>query len=151
MNRRDPALDELIQEITVDCYDEDEQLTAFETAFDNDATLPRPATISGQDIEVLTIATAQGRRELIATCRHAGHRYEIALLDIDLHADPPTTQLLAAYRQWTPTVDLTAPRATPAWSRTLGSPEHDCELAARPAPRSTESRRAVDHLPTLTA
>lgn len=99
--RRDPALDELIEEITVDCYDEDEQLTAFETAFDNDATLPCPGNIIGQDIEVLSIATAQGRRELVATCRHEGHRYKIALLDIDHHADPTTTRLLAAYRQWT--------------------------------------------------
>jgi ribosome recycling factor len=98
--RRDPALDELIEEITVDCYDEDEQLTAFETAFD-EATLPCPGTIIGQDIDVLSIATEQGRRELIATCRHAGQRYKIALLDIDLHADPTTTRLLAAYRQWT--------------------------------------------------
>jgi hypothetical protein len=29
----DPELDSLIEEITVDCYNEDEQLTALENAF----------------------------------------------------------------------------------------------------------------------
>ena len=40
--RRDPGLDELIAEITVDCYDVDEELTGFECAFDEQAALPCP-------------------------------------------------------------------------------------------------------------
>jgi hypothetical protein len=39
----DPELDSLIGEIIIDCDDEDEQLTAFETAFDEDASFPCPA------------------------------------------------------------------------------------------------------------
>jgi hypothetical protein len=96
-------LDELIEEITVDCHDHDEQLGGFETAFDNDATLPCPGTIIGQPVEVLAVATADGRAELIATIRHDSQRYKIALLDITLDADPTTTRLLAAYRRWTGT------------------------------------------------
>jgi len=38
---------------------------------------------------------------LIATCQRDGRRYEIALLDIQLNADPPTSRLIAAYRRWT--------------------------------------------------
>ncbi|MDQ6782199.1 MAG: calcium-binding protein [Actinomycetota bacterium] len=94
------ALDELIEEITVDCHDENEQLGGFETAFDNDANFPCPGTVIGEDIEVLSVATTNNRSELIATIRHHGQRYKIALLDIELNADPITTRLLAAYRRW---------------------------------------------------
>lgn len=95
----DPELDSLIAEITVDCYDEDEVLTAFENAF-YDARLPCPATVIGEDVEVLSVSTSDSRRELLATCQRAGRRHEVALLDLDIHADPATSRLLAAYRRW---------------------------------------------------
>ena len=96
----DPQLDTLIDEITVDCHDEDEQLTGFEAAFDEDGNFPCPGTIIGEEVEILHVSQGNGRRELIATCQRAGRRYDIALLDIDIHADPATTRLLAAYRRW---------------------------------------------------
>jgi hypothetical protein len=101
--RADPDIDNLIDEIVVDCHDEDEQLMAFHNAFDDEARLPAPGTVIGQEVEVLSIGVSDGRRELTATCQHAGRRYEIALLDIDIHADPTTTRLIAAYRRWTST------------------------------------------------
>lgn len=67
----DPELDSLIDEITVDCYDEDEQLTAFENAF-YDANFPCPGTVVGEDVEVLSVNMSSGRRELTATCQRAG-------------------------------------------------------------------------------
>jgi hypothetical protein len=93
-------LDSLIEEITVDCYNEDEQLTAFQTAFENDATFPCSGTIVGEHVNVLSVHGEDNRHELIATCQRNGHRYEIALLDIDVNADPDTTRLIAAYRHW---------------------------------------------------
>jgi hypothetical protein len=95
----DPELDSLIWEITVDCHDEDEQLVGFENAFD-EANLPSPGSVVGENVEVLTVSTANNRRELIATCQRKGRRYEIALLDIELNADPDTSRLIAAYRRW---------------------------------------------------
>lgn len=99
-HKTDSELDSLVAEITVDCYDQDEQLTAFENAFDEDANFPCPGTVIGEDVEVLSVTTSNGRRELIATCQRGGRRYQFALLDIDLHADPATSRLLAAYRRW---------------------------------------------------
>jgi hypothetical protein len=96
----DPELDSLIADITVDCNDEDEQLAAFENAFDEDANFPCPGIVIGEDVEVLSVTIRDNRRELIATCQRGGRRYELALLDIDLHADPATSRLLAAYRRW---------------------------------------------------
>jgi hypothetical protein len=99
--RAHPDLDELITEITIDCHDEDEQLQAFENAFDEDARFPCPGTVVGEEVEVRSAAINAGRRELIATCRRHGRTYQIALLDVDLNADPTTSRLLAAYRRWT--------------------------------------------------
>jgi hypothetical protein len=93
-------LDSLIEEITIDCYDEDEQLMGFEAAFDEHASFPCRGTIIGEDIQVLHIGRGDGRHELIATCERAGKRYEIALLDIDIDPDRDTSRLIAAYRRW---------------------------------------------------
>jgi Calcium binding len=93
-------LDALIEEITVDCYDEDEQLQGFENAFDEDASFPCPGTVVGEEVEVLHVGQANNRRELIATCQRNERRYEIGLLDIDIKADPDTSRLIAAYRRW---------------------------------------------------
>lgn len=93
-------LDELIAEITVDCHDEDEQLQGFENAFDEDATLPCPGTIVGEHIEIQSVHIDGDRRELIATCRRDDRTHQVALLDVDLNADPATSRLLAAYRRW---------------------------------------------------
>jgi hypothetical protein len=99
--RADPELDDLIAEIIVDCYGEDEALAGFENAFDEQTALfPIPGTVVGEPIEVLHVATSSGRRELIATCQRAGRQYDLALLDIDIQAEPPISELIAAYRRW---------------------------------------------------
>jgi hypothetical protein len=102
-NRADPDLDDLIDEITVDAYDQDEALMGFENAFDEAACLPCPATVLGENVEILSVAISNGRQELIATCQHGGRRHHIALLDITINADQPASRLLAAYRHWTGT------------------------------------------------
>lgn len=96
----DPELDSLIAEITIDAYDEDEALQAFENAFDEDAIFPLPGSVIGEDVEVLSVGQSNGRHELIATCTRNGHRHDIALLDVTINADPSVSRLLAAYRRW---------------------------------------------------
>jgi len=49
---------------------------------------------------VISVNVADQRRGLTATCQRAGRSYEIALLDINIHADPATSRLIAAYRRW---------------------------------------------------
>ena len=100
---RNSELDSLIADITVDCYNDDEALTAFEAAFDNDAALPCPGTVIGEQVTVMSVGMANDRRELLANCEHHGKRYRIALLDTELHGDPTTNTLAAAYRHWNST------------------------------------------------
>ena len=75
-------------------------LIGFKGFFDEQTHFPCPGTILGQDLEVLSVAADDNRRELIATRQHNRHRYEIALHDIDLHTDTTTSTLIAAYRRW---------------------------------------------------
>jgi uncharacterized small protein (DUF1192 family) len=95
-----PDLDNLIDEITVDSHDEDEQLMGFEAAFDEDASFSCHGTVIGEEVEVLSVSRGDNRNELIVTCQRDGHRYEVALLDIDITADATTSRLVAAYRRW---------------------------------------------------
>ncbi len=81
----DPELGSLIEEITVDCHDQDEQLMGFANASD-EATFPYPGTVIGEEVEVLSVGVGE-RPELIATCTRGGRHYEIALLDVNVDAD----------------------------------------------------------------
>ena len=65
--QRDTELDSLIEEITVDAYDEDEQLMGFENAL-QEANLPCPGTVLGEDVQVLSVTIANDRPDLLATC-----------------------------------------------------------------------------------
>ncbi len=96
----DPDLDSLIEDITVDAHDEYEQLTGFQTAFENDANFPFVGTVVGEPVKVLSVHGEDERHELIATCRRNGREYDIALLDIAVTTDPDTARLIAAYRRW---------------------------------------------------
>lgn len=66
----DSELNDLIDEITVDCHDEYEQLTAFETAFDNDATLPWPRHRRRRGLPSEDARARPARREPIGLVYH---------------------------------------------------------------------------------
>ncbi len=75
-------------------------MQGFANVFDEDANFPCPGTVIGEDVEVLSVSVKNHRRELIATCKRGNRRFDRALLDIDVRADPATSQLIAAYRRW---------------------------------------------------
>ncbi len=49
------ALDDLIERITVDAYGDDEQLGAFQQAFEDDVTLPADGFVIGEPVSVIDI------------------------------------------------------------------------------------------------
>jgi hypothetical protein len=93
-------VDELVAETTVDSYNEDEALSGFEAAFDDEVRLPLSGEVVGEQVQVVSVGLRDGRRELIATCERAGRRHHVALLDVDLSGDAAVTRLVAAYRRW---------------------------------------------------
>lgn len=93
-------LDDLIAEIIVDSNGEDEALSGFAVAFENDVRFPISGTVVDENVEVLSVGLADGRRELIATCDRAGQQYRVAVLDVDLAGDRNAVRPLDAYRRW---------------------------------------------------
>jgi hypothetical protein len=98
--KADSDLDRLIDEITVDAYEQDEQLMGFENAFDEEASFPCSGTVVGEEVEVLSVSVKNHRRELIATCQRGGKQFDVALLDTNVQGDSGTSRLIAAYRRW---------------------------------------------------
>ena len=66
------ALDELIEDITVDAYGDDEQLWAFRQAFEDEVSLPADGFVIGEPVAVVEIDyDGNERRGLTAKCRRA--------------------------------------------------------------------------------
>jgi hypothetical protein len=94
-------LDELIEEATTDCYDEEEQATGLLTMIDENLALPFATRILGVDASVIAIVMDDYGR-LKAVCEHGGEQQSIDLLDLPLPSPPPSgAEWIAAYRRWT--------------------------------------------------
>jgi hypothetical protein len=92
-------LDKLIEEATIDAYDEGEQATGFYTMIDENLALPFRTRILG--IEVSVVAVEMDNDGIKAVCENAGKQQRIGLLDLPLPSPPPSgAEWIAAYRRW---------------------------------------------------
>jgi hypothetical protein len=95
-------LDELIEQITVDAYGEDEQLWAFRQAFEDEANLPADGFVLGEPVSVIKIDyDGNERRGLTATCKKEdGSKHVVSLTDVAFGEATQDARYLAAYRKW---------------------------------------------------
>ncbi|HYB22193.1 MAG TPA: hypothetical protein VED41_00245 [Solirubrobacteraceae bacterium] len=94
-------LDELIAELTVDAYGDEEQFTGFLTGAEDALQGSEPASIVGVPVTVVKIdAGPDVRRGLTAICERDGARYEVSLVDLAFPADSELGRVTAAYRRW---------------------------------------------------
>ena len=93
-------LDEMIDEATVDCYNEAEQITGIFTMLEEDLDLPFITTVLGMEVTVDRVElTVSGM--MVAVCRRQGRRQRIPLLDLPLPAPRPAgAEWIDAYRRW---------------------------------------------------
>jgi hypothetical protein len=95
------TLAQLIDEITVDAYDTDEQLSEYLQVFEDEGTTPISATVIGVAVEVVGFdLEGDERRGLIARCQHPGATETVALADVHFGPDSVAGWLHAAYRTW---------------------------------------------------
>lgn len=143
MGHLDDDIDALIDDVTVDAYNEDEQLWSFRQAFEDLARLPFRATIVGVDVTVIEIDfDGDARRGLVALCQRAGESYTVSLIDVTPVGPLPleTSQLIDAYRRWAGATPLhahaaDAPSATPWVYPRFGVSGVDIEVPLELAPR----------------
>lgn len=99
----DDEVDDMIEQIVVDAYGDDEQLWSFRQWFEDYATLPFAATVVGAEVEVVEVDyDGDARRGLIARVARDGEEHRVTLLDVMAGRSVPrdTARLLAAYRRW---------------------------------------------------
>ncbi|MBU2547618.1 MAG: cytoplasmic protein [Proteobacteria bacterium] len=96
------ALDERIEEITVDAYGDDEQLWAFRQAFEDDIELPADGFVIGEPVSVIEIDyDGNERRGLTARCRREdGSEHVVSAADVMFAQTSIGADYVAAYRKW---------------------------------------------------
>jgi hypothetical protein len=93
-------LDKLIEEATVDCYDESEQIVGFLTMFEENLELPFQTDVLGVPVTVerLDLTAAE---EIVAICERGSTRQAISVLELPLPVPPPEgAEWIEAYRRW---------------------------------------------------
>lgn len=94
-------LHRLIEEATVDAYDESEQRVGFLCMLQENLELPFETTILGITalVERIDITYAD---EIVAVCRRDKMRQRIPILELPLPKPPPKgAEWIEAYRLWT--------------------------------------------------
>ncbi len=102
MSTLSPAeLDALINDLIVDCYNDEEQLTGLLTGAEEALVIGEVATIAGADIRIMAVDFPSGmRRGLTAVCERDGERFELSLADIRFGDASELGRVAGAYRRW---------------------------------------------------
>lgn len=93
-------LDQLIDEATVDAYDESEQATGFFYMIEENLALPFTTNILGQEVTVAKVDIAQ-RDQIVAVCSYGKATQAVPILDLPMPSPPPAgAEWIEAYRRW---------------------------------------------------
>ena len=92
-------LDELVEQATVDAYNDDEQLAGFAVMIEDNLEMPFQTTVLGVMVTVKDVT--QTESGIVADCVRNGQHQAISILDLPLPEPPPKgAEWIAAYRHW---------------------------------------------------
>ena len=93
-------LDRLIEEATVDAYNESEQASGFYSMMEEYLAVPFTTEVLGVAVTVVGVALTEDDR-IAAVCRRGKARQWISLLDLPLPEPPPKgAEWIHAFRRW---------------------------------------------------
>ncbi len=93
-------LDKLIEEATVDCYDESEEVTGIFTMLEENLAVPFATTMLGVEVTVERVDMNKAG-EIVAVCRRGRERQMIPVVDLPLpDPKPKGAEWIDAYRRW---------------------------------------------------
>lgn len=93
-------LDEMIEEATIDCYNESEQTIGFFTVLEDNLAVPFITTVLGVEVTVETV-DLNDADEIVAICHRGRERQRIPILDLALPSPKPEgAEWIEAYRRW---------------------------------------------------
>jgi hypothetical protein len=93
-------LEAMIEEATVDAYNDDEQLTGLFTALEEHLVVPFTTAVLGVEVTVRGVdLTLDGR--IVARCSRGGVRQSIGILELPMPRPAPRgAEWIEAYRHW---------------------------------------------------
>lgn len=96
----DAELDALVEQATVDAYDEYERLASFHVVIEEHLAVPFRTTVLGVEVTVTKIDLLSGTG-IAAICSRGRHRQAVGILDLPLPAPAPSgAEWIGAYRRW---------------------------------------------------
>jgi hypothetical protein len=100
MRLSDAKLKRLIEEATVDAYNESEQRVGFLTMIDENLALPFATQVLGIEVSVERIDMSAADA-IVAVCRRGRTRQAIPILELPLPKPAPSgAEWIEAYRRW---------------------------------------------------
>jgi len=94
-------LQALIQEATVDCYDEHEEHMGLMNLIEENVVCPFPAKVIGEDVEVVELRSPEAGFGLDAVCRYKGKDYNIDINSLEWPKKKPEGfEWIEAYLAW---------------------------------------------------
>jgi uncharacterized protein (UPF0262 family) len=93
-------LDQLIEEATVDAYDESEQAIGFFNMIEENLAMPFTTNVLGQEVTVAKVDIAH-RDRIVAVCSYGKTTQAIPILALPLPSPLPAgAEWIEAYRLW---------------------------------------------------
>lgn len=92
----DEELEKLIEEATVDCYDESECLAGFAVMIQDNLEFPFVARVIGEKVTVTGVTEEDER--ILAECERKGKKYNIDILDIEFTSLVKGSEWIDAYK-----------------------------------------------------
>ncbi len=90
----------LVEEATVDCYNESEAVCGFYTMIEDHLKVPFATAVLGVDVEVTRVELTR-QEEIVAVCVRGKQRQRIPICDLPLPSPPPAgAEWIEAYRHW---------------------------------------------------
>jgi hypothetical protein len=94
-------LDALIEEATVDAYDESEQIVGFYTMLQEHLEMPFQTAVLGVEVTAEKVDLSDDN-QIVVVCTRGKARQRIPILDLPLPKPPPKgVEWIDAYRRWT--------------------------------------------------
>jgi len=97
---RTARLDAMVEEATVDCYNEDEQVTGLFTMIEDSLAVPFDTLVLGVSVAVAKVDLTDSN-QIVAMCSRGELRQAIPILDLPTPTLPPEgAEWIEAYRRW---------------------------------------------------
>jgi hypothetical protein len=90
----------MIEEATVDCYNDSELITGWYTVIDENLAVPFETTVLGVAVRVERVDLTE-TEQIVAICRRGRERQVLPILDLPMPSpEPKGAEWIEAYRRW---------------------------------------------------